>query len=61
MLKSEEEIKEEIEKLRKQRKMFGETRVSCANLGRGITDHYLKQMERCDDKIETLQSLLKGD
>jgi len=45
MLKSEEEIKKEIEKLRHQKKMILEQRVSCANLGRGVTDSLLRDAE----------------
>jgi len=61
MLKSEEEIKKEIEKLRHQKKMILEQRVSCANLGRGVTDSLLRDAERVEDKIDTLQLLLRED
>lgn len=58
-MKSNKEIKEEIERLINRRKNLGQQRVSCANLGRGVTDSILRDMERIDDKIDVLESLLE--
>lgn len=55
------EIEEKIKSLKAQRKSLGEYRVSCSNLGRGVTDSILRDMERVDDKIDTLLSLLKEE
>jgi transposase len=58
-MKSNEEVKKEIERLINRRKNLGQQRVSCANLGRGVTDSILRDMERIDDKIDVLESLLE--
>jgi hypothetical protein len=58
-MKTKEEILEKIESLKSQRKTLGQQRVSCANLGRGVTDSILRDMERIDDRIDTLYSLIE--
>jgi hypothetical protein len=58
-MKTKKEIVKKIEKLIEQRKSLGEYRVSCANLGRGVTDSILEDMERVDDEIRILQGLLE--
>lgn len=40
-MKTKEEIEKKIEALRNKRKSLGQYRVSCANLGRGVTDSIL--------------------
>ena len=58
-MKTREELEKQIEDLKKERKMLGQQRVSCANLGRGVTDSILRDMERVDDKIRTIQMILE--
>jgi len=58
-MKTEEEIKEKIKNLREKVKSLGQYRVSCANLGRGVTDSILQDMKNVENEIRTLQNLLE--
>lgn len=60
-MKTKKQIEEQIKSLREDRKDMGQYRVSCANLGRGVTDSILEDMERIDDKIRTLQELMEEE
>jgi hypothetical protein len=58
-MKTNKELAEKIENLKEKRKDMGQYRVSCANLGRGVTDSILKDMEKIDDEIRILQGLME--
>ena len=58
-MKSEKEIREKIKNLREKVKSLGQYRVSCANLGRGVTDSILQDMENVENEIRTLENLLE--
>ena len=58
-MKTNKELAEKIENLKEKRKGMGQYRVSCANLGRGVTDSILKDMEKIDDEIRILQGLME--
>jgi len=59
-MKTMDDIRKKIESLKQQKKDLGEYRKSCANLGRGVTDSILEDMEHVQTKIDTLYELL-GD
>ena len=52
-------LKKKIEKLRERKKEMGQYRVSCANLGRGVTDSILRDMEDIEHEISILQDLME--
>jgi hypothetical protein len=53
-----EEIREKIKSLQEQKKEMGRYRASCANLGRGVTDSILRDMERIEDKIDIFREMI---
>ena len=59
-MKTMDDIRKQIENLKQKKKDLGQYRVSCANLGRGVTDSILEDMEHIQTKIDTLYELL-GD
>jgi hypothetical protein len=58
-MKTDKQLAEKIQNLRERRKDMGQYRVSCANLGRGVTDSILRDMEKIDDEIRILQGLME--
>lgn len=53
-----EKIEKRIKALQEQYKMLGEQRKSCSNLGRGVTDSILENMNQVQSQISELQNLL---
>jgi len=58
-MKTDKQLAEKIQNLREKRKDMGQYRVSCSNLGRGVTDSILRDMEKIDDEIRILQGLME--
>jgi hypothetical protein len=53
-----EKIEKRIKDLQERYKDLGEYRKSCANLGRGVTDSILEDMNQVQSQINELQNLL---
>ena len=58
-MKSNKKLKEKIKDLRQSKKDMGQYRASCANLGRGVTDSILRNMEDIEHEIRILQELME--
>lgn len=54
-------IKDKIKALETQYENLGQHRKSCANLGRGVTDSILNDMNNVQSQISTLKELLKEE
>jgi len=58
-MKTNKELEEKIKGLRERKKEMGQYRASCANLGRGVTDSILRDMEDIEHEIRILQELME--